>query len=113
MGTFKLPKTHLLRKGGEFDQVYRCGRRLHSSGFSLIVTGNSLGHSRLGISIHRRLKGAVRRNRIKRLIRESFRLRRELYPAESDIVVTVRPDWALTSLAQVNESVSRLTSRKA
>ncbi len=111
MGVFKLPKFDLLRKGREFDQVYRQGKRLHGSGFSLVFHGNSLGHSRLGISIHRQLRGVVRRNRIKRLVRESFRLHRELYPQQSDIVMTVRPDWSLSALAQVNETVAGLARR--
>ncbi|MBC8208584.1 MAG: ribonuclease P protein component [Desulfobulbaceae bacterium] len=112
MGSFKLPKSDLLRKGWEFDQVYRQGKRLHGNGFSLIIYGNNLGHSRLGISIHRQLRGVVRRNRIKRLIRESFRLRRDLYPQQSDIVMTVRPDWISSGLSQVNEMVSGLVMRK-
>jgi ribonuclease P protein component len=111
VGSLKLPKSDLLRKGREFDQVYRQGKRLHGSGFSLIYYGNNLGHSRLGISVHRQLRGVVRRNRIKRLVRESFRLHRELYPQQSDIVLTVRPDWSSSDLAQVNATVAGLARR--
>ena len=47
--------------------------------------------SRLGISIGRRVGNAVARNRIKRLLRESFRLSRPSWPAAYDLVVVVRP----------------------
>ncbi|CAG0889459.1 unnamed protein product [Cyprideis torosa] len=108
-----LPKTCLLRKKREFDKVYRQGRRLHGAGFSLIFCENGLEHSRLGISIHRRLKGAVRRNRIKRIIRESFRLNREKYPLLSDIVFAVRVDFAARSPEKHKLSPMQLPRRLA
>ena len=105
------PKDFLVRKGWEFDRVYSQGKRLHGKGFTLVCRANDLGYSRIGISVHRKLKGAVRRNRIKRIIRESFRLQRDLYPSEADIVFAVRPDFALSSPAAVYQAVSPLKSR--
>jgi ribonuclease P protein component len=99
---FGLPKDDLLRKSREFAQVYRKGRRLQGAGFSLLFLANNLTASRLGISVHRLIRGAVRRNRIKRMFREVFRLHRDVFPQSCDIVVTVRPDFACpaTSLLQ-------------
>jgi len=108
LSRYKLPKTALLRKGREFDKVYRQGKRCHGKGFSLIFSPNELGFNRLGISIHRKLKGAVKRNRIKRIIRESFRLERVLYPECMDIVFAVRPDFTLTSPAGISSSIAHL-----
>jgi ribonuclease P protein component len=105
---YKLRKTALLRKGKEFDKVYRQGKRHRGAGFSLIYISNELGYNRIGISIHRKLKGAVKRNRIKRIIRESFRLERSLYPACADIVFAVRPDFFTTSPAEISSSVAHL-----
>lgn len=103
----KLPKTALLRKGREFDKVYKLGTRWHGKGFSLIFCPNELGFNRIGISIHRKLKGAVKRNRIKRIIRESFRLERSTYPDCSDIIFAVRPDFSLNSPAEITFSVAK------
>lgn len=103
---FKLRKKHLLRKGWEFEQVYKQGRRRHGRGFVLIFSPNNLGYSRLGISVHRQIRGAVKRNRIKRIIRESFRLHRELYPECADIIFVVRPDMELDSTAKIIEAVA-------
>ncbi|MEN8200398.1 MAG: ribonuclease P protein component [Thermodesulfobacteriota bacterium] len=108
MPRFKLPKSALVRKGREFDKVYRQGTRRRGNGFSLISCPNDLGYNRIGISIHRKLKGAVRRNRIKRIIRESFRLQRSLYPAGADIVFTVRTDFPLKTPAEISSAVTRL-----
>ena len=103
-----LPKICLVRKGWEFEQVYKQGKRLHGDGFSLIYHGNDLGWNRLGISINGKIKGAVKRNRIKRIIRESFRLNREWYPPDADIVFTVRPGFPLVSPSAVSQAVSSL-----
>jgi ribonuclease P protein component len=105
---FTLPKICLVRKGWEFDQVYGQGRRLHGEGFSLIYRDNGLSWNRLGISINGKIKGAVKRNRIKRVVRESFRLNREWYPADADIIFTVRPGFSLVSPSAVSQAVSSL-----
>jgi len=111
MRSFALPRNSRLTKTGEFDRVYARGRRLHGPGFSLIYAANALGHNRLGISIRKKTGNAVRRNRIKRIIREAFRLHRDLFPPRSDIVVTVRPGFALDAPAEVVSAVAGLLNR--
>ncbi|MCX5869918.1 MAG: ribonuclease P protein component [Deltaproteobacteria bacterium] len=110
---FRLQKNHLLRKGWEFEQVYKQGKRLHGKGFTLIVLHNNLGQSRIGISVHRQIKGAVKRNRIKRIIRESFRLHRELYPECADIIFAIRPGVDFSSTADINQAVAAVCGRVA
>ncbi len=103
-----LSKACLLRKNREFEQVYKQGKRLYGDGFTLIYLKNSLGYNRLGISIHRQIKGAVKRNRLKRIIRESFRLNREKYPSQADIILAVRPDHSFTSPGSVTQAISHI-----
>lgn len=109
MKKFALPKSSLLRKSREFQQVYLRGKRLHGEGFSLIFVKSEQDVNRLGISVHRRIKGAVRRNRIKRIIRESFRLNRDVYPEHADIVFAVKPGFAKASPLAVTQAVSLLS----
>ena len=52
---------------------------------------NTLGHARLGLSVGRKVGNAVVRNRVKRLLREAFRLHQRDLPAGLDLVVNVRP----------------------
>ncbi len=108
MKRFGLPKSSLLRKNGEFNRVYRGGKRLHGKGFSLIFSANRMEFNRLGISVRKKTGTAVYRNRIKRIIRESFRLHRDLFPAECDIVVTVRPGFEPGSTAEFVQAVNGL-----
>jgi ribonuclease P protein component len=52
---------------------------------------------------------AVRRNRIKRIVRETFRLHREIFPQSSDIVFTIRPEFFPDGMHAVRAAVSELT----
>lgn len=112
MKGFGLSRESLLRKPHEYSRVYRKGSRLKGEGFSLIYLANDLSYSRLGISVHRLVRGAVRRNRIKRIVRELFRLHRELFPGSSDIVFTVSPDFALTGPDAVRDVLAGLMQSK-
>jgi ribonuclease P protein component len=89
--TYALPKSRHLRLPAEFSAVYE-GKTRESRG-PLTVYGlpNALGHPRLGMSVSRKVGTAVRRNRIRRLIRESFRLLQHDLPQGYDWVVVVRP----------------------
>ncbi len=107
----KLPKSHLVRKGYEYERVYEAGQRLHGKGFSLIFLDNGSAMNRLGISVHRKIRGAVRRNRMKRIIREAFRTSRHSFPQRADIVFTVRPDFSLKKPAEIISAVSKIVAR--
>jgi ribonuclease P protein component len=108
---FGLPKESLLRKPYEYSRVYRKGNRLKGKGFSLIFLANDLSHSRLGISVHRLIRGAVHRNRIKRIVREVYRLHFDLFPKSCDIVFTVAPGFSLLKADAVREAVAGLEER--
>jgi ribonuclease P protein component len=72
---------------GEFDAVYRTGKRRSSSYFTVFFRANQLTESRFGFSIKKALGGAVVRNRIRRRVREIVRCHRSEMPAGWDIVI--------------------------
>jgi ribonuclease P protein component len=122
MNPLSLPKTYLLSKKSEYDNVYRHGKRVNGENFSLILLPNNLENNRLGISIHGQLKGAVKRNRIKRIIREFFRLDRHFLQEKSsrgcelpsmDIVITVRKGFNLEKPSDVAAAISSLLDRSS
>ncbi len=93
--------------------MYRNGARLYGKGFTLVYlrdeqADNRLSGSRLGISVPRKVGNAVQRNRIKRIIREAFRLHWEVFPRCSDIVFAVRPGFPLTGMQAVRDAVAVL-----
>ena len=84
------PAARRLRRKWEFDQLYARGKRLGNNHFGITVHPNDLGLARLGLAVASKpFGGSVPRNRIRRLIRESFRLRQHELPAVED---TEAPD---------------------
>lgn len=75
MSTHKdYPRVNRLLKPVEFRKVFNKPRKLHRAGFSLFVAKNSVSYPRLGLAIAKKnVRRAVDRNRIKRVVRESFR----------------------------------------
>jgi ribonuclease P protein component len=103
-----LPRTQRLRRAAEFKRLYAQGRRLAADGFTAVIQPNEAGMARLGLSIAARvLKLAVQRNRIRRIIRESFRQHQQHLPA-LDIVVGLRSSPQDVDNAQLRRSLDKL-----
>jgi len=92
----KFPKTRRLSGNIAFARVF--GAKCSASNRHLVVyvRENGLPYARIGLSVGRRLGGAVQRNRLKRLIREAFRLEAAVLPAGFDLVCIPRPDSGAT-----------------
>src|SRR5687768_6360377 len=89
--TYTFPRTHRLRSKLDFARVFDARVREYRGPVTLYALPNDLAHPRLGISMSRKVGTAARRNRIKRLLREAFRLHQHVLPRGYDFVVTLRP----------------------
>jgi ribonuclease P protein component len=103
-----LPARLRLRRKSEFDAAHARGRRVGDGFFAVTASMNEAGAARLGLAVSvRAAGGAVARNRIRRIIRESFRLhQREIPPV--DLVVSARPAARAASAAALRASLAGL-----
>jgi ribonuclease P protein component len=107
------PPARRIRKPGEFKHIYAGGRRLGNEFFTANAQPNALHAARLGLSVAVRTMGsAVARNRVRRLIRESFRLNQSTMPA-LDIIIGVRPAARDAEGARLRASLEQLWQKIA
>jgi ribonuclease P protein component len=95
----------------EFDHVYQQGRRVAGRYVLLHAVPNDLGRPRLGTTVGRRVGGAVVRNRVKRWIRETFRLNKAAFPPEHDVVIQARAGAADATHEALEREILALAAR--
>jgi ribonuclease P protein component len=82
-----------LTRSAEFDRVYRQGRSFANRHLAVYAFPRPTdATTRLGLSVGRKVGGAVERNRVKRLLREAFATRRDAIAGAHDVVIVARPD---------------------
>lgn len=102
------PATARLRQSAEFRAVFAHGRKFVSPGFVVIAADGPADQARLGLALaKRRIARAVERNRVKRVLRESFRVHRDRLAAV-DVVVLARSRTATMSNAALFEQLEAL-----
>ncbi|QGQ27110.1 ribonuclease P protein component [Gimesia benthica] len=104
------PPTNRIRSQQDFAAIYEARQRAGDQNLLLFAIRNSLGHSRLGVSVSKKNGNAVLRARKKRLLREAFRLIRHRLPTNLDLIAIPRPDVD-GDLKAYQQSFQRLTRK--
>ena len=102
-----------LRSKLQFDAIYAAGRRIDDRFFGLRIKPNGLAYPRMGMAVAVKTAGnAVLRNRLRRLVRESFRLAQHELPSV-DIVVAAKFPTAGAPATALRASLATLWNRVA
>lgn len=98
-------KTDRLLKRAAFIQTIESGKKIHTSCFVAGFRNNSLNRHRLGVTVSKKVGGAVTRNRIKRIVREYFRQNRQKLSGSWDISIIAKKKAADVSSALLNKAL--------
>lgn len=112
MSAFGLPPEFRLRSSADFERVYRQKLRAADGRLLVYAAGNDLEITRAGCSISRKHGNSVRRHRLKRLLKEAFRLSKPALPPGLDLVLIPQPGNE-SSLAEYRSSLERLVMKVA
>ena len=79
-----------LKKNHQFQFVYKNGKSYANKYMVMYIKENGIDRNRIGISVSKKVGNSVVRHRVKRLIRESYRLHESIFNSGLDLVIVVR-----------------------
>ena len=90
MKTFSLSKSRRIRSSSDFADIYELNQRAGDRHLLIFAAVNTLKTTRFGLSVSKKHGNAVRRMRLKRLLREAFRLAQHELPIGLDLILIPR-----------------------
>ncbi|MBW2558325.1 MAG: ribonuclease P protein component [Deltaproteobacteria bacterium] len=105
-------KKERVRKRKNYLSIYQRGVRVHSSSFTVILSPNPSGEKRLGVAVSKKVGNAVKRNRIKRLLKEFFRLNKDRLPDSRDVVIIAKKNASSLKYQDVYLELTDLFKKK-
>jgi ribonuclease P protein component len=110
MATHSFPKKERLLKRRDFQDALRKGKRYSSSNFVVVVRPVKEETIKIGFIAGKRVGKAPERNRFKRLLREFYRLNKNLFPPSCKIIIIVKPYTPLLAYKNLTEELENLLS---
>ena len=97
--------TDSLKNNRDFVNVYTSGKSYANKFLIIYTLKNNSDRNRLGISVSKKVGNSVIRHRLKRLIKESYRLHEKMFNSGLDIVVIARPGAATATFIEVERAL--------
>jgi ribonuclease P protein component len=107
-GSFRFRKKERINQPQDFRRVMKLGRRKSSRDFILFIQKNENTFHRLGIVVKKEVGPAAFRNRIKRYVREFFRLHKHQIQGSCDIILMIKRGCSLNQYEEAEEELRRL-----
>ena len=100
-----------LKKNAEFGRVYNKGKSAANRTLVLYILDNGTDRNRLGISVSKKVGNIVVRHRVKRLIKESYRLNEERFLPGYDLVYIARVSSKDKSYREIEKSLLHVSGK--
>ena len=100
--------TESLRKNRQFQEVYKTGKSRANKYLVMYVSENHQEKNYLGISVSKKVGNSVVRHRVKRLVKESYRLHEDIFNSGLNIVITARAQSASITFQEMESAVLHL-----
>ncbi len=107
-GEYGFPKEYRLHKKKEFEDVFRKGKRISGEGMVCYWFSDEQMGNKLGIVVSRKVGRSVKRNQIKRYIREFYRLNRLHFRESGALIVVARAGLSEWNHQQIDAELARL-----
>ncbi len=108
---FGLPRQARMLTRQDFRRVYRHGHRAHGSAMVVVACPRHAPGHRVGLSVSKAHGCAIRRNKIKRLLREAFRLERPKLPGQFDLVLIPKQRPGKYELRELRVEIIKLVRK--
>ena len=105
------PKSARVVRRNEYRAIQRSSLRVVTDHFIIYARKRRRKSQRIGITVSKKVGNAVVRNRVKRLVREAFRLHKARLPRELDLVLVARKQRGIPSFDGVREQLIRGSNR--
>ncbi len=111
--TFTFPKADRILKRPDFVHLSKSGIKIQNKNFIAAFQKGCIDRTRIGITVSKRVGGAVSRNRLKRLIREFFRLNKHHLPGYLDINIIAKKKASERSSKEIHASLQEIFDKIA
>lgn len=103
-----MDRTIPIKKNYEFMRIFKKGKFYVGKYMVLYILKNNLDANRLGITVNKKFGNSVKRNRVRRLVRENYRLYEEFVKNGLDIVIVARNTELLASFFDIKKEMKYL-----
>jgi len=110
---FRFPADRRVRSGLDFERIYALKRRMGDPCLLVFAAQNGLPQSRIGVSVSRKHGNSVVRHRLRRLLKEAFRLEQHELPTGIDLILIPGRDSSTATVDQFRQSLRSLSHRVA
>jgi ribonuclease P protein component len=92
----KIPKSRRLRSSLDFAETYALKHKAGNAYLLIFAARNEIGSTRIGLSVSKKNGNSVVRHRIRRLLKEAYRLEQHAVPEGLDLILIPRPNSGAT-----------------